>query len=323
MANYIQKRIITGILIIVVSIVLNFTLIKLSPGDPIRVLSGQDSPSPQMQAELTAKYGLDQSVFMQFINYVGNLAKGDLGVSILSNQPVLKMIMERIGPTLLLALTTAIIALIIGTALGIYCARYRGSRFDNIVSGSSYIFDSMPNFWLGMMLIMIFSSSLGWLPTSGMVDLRTNYTGFNYYLDVFKHWLLPATTIVLVTVPYYFRIARSSIIQVMSEDFITTLRATGMSESRIFNKYVFKNAILPTITVFGINLAYIVTGVAIVEIVFSWPGMGSFMLDAIHRRDYPLLMGIYLLLSISVAIMMIIVDVIYAYLDPRILYKER
>ncbi|WP_265181618.1 ABC transporter permease [Geomicrobium sp. JCM 19055] len=179
----------------------------------------------------------------------------------------------------------------------------------------------MPNFWLGMMLILIFSSWLGWFPTSGMMSLRVNYTGIDYYIDLLRHWILPASTIVLVTAPYFFRISRSSVIQVMNDDFVQTLRATGMGEAKIFNKYVFKNAILPTITVFGITLAYIVTGVAIIEIVFSWPGMGSFMLEAISRRDYPLLMGIYLILSISVAVTMLVIDVIYGFIDPRIRYK--
>lgn len=305
-----------------VAIFLNFMLIQLAPGDPISILSGQDSPSPEMVEALREKYGLNDPPLVQFFTYVKTLIGGDLGESILSGRPVLEMIAERIGPTLLLTLTTAILALILGTVLGIYCARRPGSKLDNILSGLSYLFDSMPSFWLGMMFILIFSSWLGIFPTSGMIDLRGDYTGFAYYLDILHHMILPATTLTLLSTPYFFRIARSSVIQVMSEDFVTTLRATGMKESRIFNKYVFKNAILPTITVFGITLAYMITGVAIIEIVFSWPGMGSFMLNAISRRDYPLLMGIYLILSISVAVTMIVIDVLYAFIDPRIRYSK-
>lgn len=318
--KYIRKRIFTGILIIIAAICFNFTLIHLAPGNPISILSGQDNPSPQMEEALIAKYSLDEPVITQFGIYVQNLVRGDLGDSILSGRPVMDMIAERIGPTLMLTLSTSVLALVLGTALGIFCARFAGSKMDNIISSISYVFDSMPSFWLGMMFILIFASTLNFFPTSGMVDLRAGHTGIAYYLDVLRHMALPAATLTLITTPYFFRIARSSVIQVMSEDFVTTLRATGMKESRIFNKYVFKNAVLPVITVFGITLAYIITGVAIIEIVFSWPGMGSFMLDAITRRDYPLLMGIYLILSISVAVTMIVVDILYAFIDPRIRY---
>lgn len=321
MSRYIRKRALTGVLIILVSILLNFILIHAAPGDPITILSGQDSPAPEMVAALQAKYGLDKPLSIQFLNYLKNLVKGDLGTSILTNQPVIEMLGERIGPTLLLALTTAVLALVVGTALGIYCARHNGSRIDSLVCSISYVLDSMPSFWLGLMLMLLFASTLKVLPTAGMIDLRAGYTGFAYVLDVLRHLLLPALTLALIRTPYFFRIARSSVIQVMSEDFVTTFRATGMSESRIFNKYVFKNSILPTITVFGITLAYIVTGVSIIEIVFAWPGMGSFMINAIMRRDYPLLMGIYLVLSISVSVTMILIDIVYALLDPRIRYE--
>ncbi|MBB6637900.1 ABC transporter permease [Cohnella thailandensis] len=321
MGRYIGKRILTGALTVLAAIVLSFLLIHLAPGDPASILSGMDSPSPEMEEALRVKYGLDQPLLSQLWTYLKNLAQGDLGESISNSRPVAELIAERLGPTLLLSLTTAVLSLVLGTALGIYCARRAGSKLDAAMNGVSYLFDSMPGFWLGMMLILIFASSLKILPTAGMVDLRGGYTGFAHYMDVLKHLVLPGLTLTLISTPYFFRIARSSVIQVMSEDFITTLRATGMSESRIFNKYVFKNAILPTVTVFGITLAYIFTGVAVIEIVFSWPGMGSFMLKAIGNRDYPLLMGIYLILSISVAVCMIVVDVIYAFIDPRIRYS--
>lgn len=321
MGRYIGKRALTGLLTIAVAIVLSFLLIHLAPGDPVSILSGKDSPSPEMEEALRVKYGLDQPLLTQLWTYLKHLAAGDMGNAISTNRPVADMIAERLWPTLLLSLTTAILSLVIGTALGIYCARRAGSKLDAAMNGISYLFDSMPGFWLGMMLILVFASWLNVLPTAGMVDLRGGYTGMAHVLDVAKHLVLPGATLTLLTTPYFFRIARSSVIQVMAEDFITTLRATGMKESRIFNKYVFKNAILPTVTVFGITLAYIFTGVAVIEIVFSWPGMGSFMLKAIGSRDYPLLMGIYLILSISVAVNMIITDLVYGVIDPRIRYK--
>lgn len=323
MLSYLRRRIFTGILCIFVALCINFAIIHAAPGNPIRLLVGKDNPNPEIIAQLTEKYGLDQPKIVQFAKYVGNLLKGDMGVSIYTNEPVSQMIARRMLPTAVLALTAAILAALIGTAIGIFCARRVGTRFDTIMGSVSYLFDSTPSFWLGLMLILIFASTLHILPTSGMIDMRADNEGFAKILDIMKHMILPVTAMTLTMLPYYFRIARASIIQVMGEDFITTLRATGMPEKRIFRKYIFRNAILPTITVFGIQMAYLVTGSAIVEIVFSWPGMGSFVMTAITRRDYPLLMGIYLVLSISVAIMMIVVDVLYSALDPRIRHESK
>jgi len=319
--RYIRRRLATAVLTVFLSIILNFLLIRLAPGDPISYITGQDFPSPQLRAELTAKYGFDRSLIVQFGVYLRSLLAGDLGKSIAGNRPVTDIIAERIGPTLLLALTSAIAALLVGTSLGIYSARRPGSKFDTAMNGVSYVFDSMPPFWLGMMLSLIFASWFKLLPTSGMVDLRAGYTGFAHVLDVLRHLILPAATVVLVTFPYFFRVARTSVIQAMSDDYVVTFRAAGMKESRIFYKYVFRNAMLPTITAFGLTLAYVVAGVAVVEIVFAWPGTGSLMLNAIMQRDYPLLMGLYLVISISVAITMIVLDLVYALADPRIRYQ--
>ena len=323
MRRYIGKRALTGLLCIAMSLCINFFIIHAAPGDPIRLLAGTDSPSPEMVEALTEKYGLDQDLHIQFIRYVGNLLKGDMGTSIYTNEPVAKEIMDRLLPTILLALTASLTALILGTLLGIFCARHVGSKLDMAFGSVSYLFDSTPSFWLGLMLILVFASTLRILPTAGMVDLRAGHTGFAYVLDVAKHLILPGLSLSLTLIPYYFRIARSSVIQVMNEDFITTLRATGAPENFIFNRYVFRNAILPTVTIFGIQLAFLITGASIVEIVFSWPGLGSFMMTAISRRDYPLLMGIYLVMSICVAVMMIVVDVLYSVLDPRISHEAQ
>ena len=321
MKRYIVKRLGTGALVVLFSILFNFVIIRLAPGDPTRLLAGKDNPNPELIAALRAKYGLDKPLLVQFGMYIKQLAHGDLGYSYVSSSSVWELIETRIGPTLLLSLTGLILAVIIGTLLGVCAARKKGSKFDVFLCSISYLFDSTPSFWLGLMLILIFASTLKWFPTSGMYSLRANYKGIKHILDVGKHLFLPALTMTLLNIPYYFRIARSSVLQTMSEDFIMTLRATGMSESRIFNKYVMRNAIIPTITVFGISLAYVVTGVSMIEIVFAWPGMGRLMLDSITKRDYPTLSGIYLLLSCSVAIMMIIVDIVYAWVDPRIRYE--
>lgn len=322
MKKFLAKRLGSGALAVIFSVVFNFIIIRLAPGDPAALLAGKDNPNPELIASIRARYGLDKSMLEQLFAYFKQLGHLDLGFSYTQNRNVWDMIVERMGPTFMIALTGTLIAVLIGTLIGVYAARKKGTFIDQLICGISYLFDSTPSFWLGLMLILLFASILGWFPTSGMYSLRGNYTGMRHVLDVLKHMFLPVLTIVLLNIPYYFRIARSSVLQVMSEDFIMTLRATGMSERKIFNKYVLRNAIIPTITVFGITLAYMVTGVSFIEITFAWPGMGRLMLDSISKRDYPVISGIYLVLSISVAVGMILVDLVYALVDPRIRIEE-
>lgn len=321
MKKFVIRRALTGLMTVIIVFALNFVIIQMAPGDPITTLMGKENNSPEMRAALEEKYGLNKPLPVQLGNYLKTAMKGDLGTSIIYNRPVSEMIGEKVGATVLLGLTAALLAAVIGTIMGIFAARRQGGAYDAISSGVSYAFNSMPAFWLGLMLIILFSSILGWFPSYGMTDNRASYTGMAYVIDVLKHMFLPVLTLTLVLIPQYFRIAKSSVLQTANEDFITTLRATGMSEKRIFNKYIFRNAILPTITIFGISMAYLITGVTLIEIVFAWPGMGRLMMTAITQRDYPTLMGIYLIMSISVAVVMLIVDIVYAMLDPRIRYE--
>ncbi len=321
MKSYIGKRVATGLLTIIFSFCFTFFLIRCAPGDPIKIIAGTDNPNQELIDHLTVKYGLDKPIPVQFVNYVKNALKGDLGYSYMSNEPVTKLIGEKIFPTILLTLTSAILAVVVGTLLGVYAARKVGSTFDRVMCGISYVVDATPGFWLGLMFILIFASTFRLLPTSGMCDLRAESEGFAHVLDVLKHMVLPVGTLSIIQTPLYFRIARSSVLQTMSEDFIVTLKATGMKESRIFNKYVLRNAIIPTITMFSLSLAFMISGVTLIEIVFAWPGMGRLMMDAIMKRDYPLLTGIYLIISISVCVVMLITDIVYALIDPRIRFE--
>jgi len=322
MTRYIFRRLISGILTVVMVFVINFIIIKAAPGDPIRTIMGKETDDPALREALMEKWGLNKSLPEQFWSQFSNAVRGDLGTSIIYNRSVNEMIDERLGATILLGLVSAILALVIGTALGIFCARHEGSFLDGLLSTVAYALDAMPSFWLGLMLIILLSSKLGLLPSQGMTDARAGYTGTQYYLDVALHLVLPTLTLMLITMPGYFRIAKSSIQQVTSEDFIVALRATGMSERKIFSKYIFRNAILPTVTMFGITLAFLVTGVTLIEIVFSWPGTGRLTMTAITQRDYPTLMGIYLVMSVSVAVVMVLVDIVYAFFDPRIRYDR-
>jgi ABC-type dipeptide/oligopeptide/nickel transport systems, permease components len=323
MTRYLGKRAITAVVCVALVLVINFALIRLAPGNPARLLVGTETPTAEQVQLITEKYGLDKPLPVQFLVYVGNLLRGDLGVSYYTNEPVAQLIGEKLANTAILSLSGLFLSVLIGTLMGIVCARRVGGKLDNIFSGITYFVDSFPSFWLGLMLMLIFSVRLGVLPKAGMFNVREDFEGLRYALDVMKHMILPVGTLTILQIPYFFRISRSAMIQTMGEDFITTLRASGMPEGRIFRKYVFRNSILPTVTAVSIFMAYVVTGSALVEIVFSWPGMGSFVMTNISRRDYPVLMGIYLMLSISVAIVMIAVDVLYSFLDPRVSHGGR
>ena len=320
MKRYILKRLVTAFFIVMVVIVLNFTIIKLAPGDPVRILAGDDTLTEEVVEAMTVKFGLDQPFHVQLGKYILNLLHGDLGTSFAYSQPVSMLIGERFGNSLLLSGTSAVLAVILGCWLGLYAGKNHGGLLDRIFSGMAYLFNSMPTFWLGMMGILLFASTLRWLPTQGMYNLRAGYTGMAYVGDVMVHMILPCASLVAVQIPAYFRITKTSVMQVMADDYIMTFRVTGMSERKIFRKYILKNAILPVLTVFGINLAYVVSGSTLTEIVFSWPGIGSLMYRSIMMRDYNVLMGVYLILALTVAAMMIIVDLVYAWLDPRIRY---
>lgn len=323
MRRYLGRRTITALVCVVLVLVINFALIHLAPGNPARLLVGTETPSEEQVQAITVKYGLDQPLPVQFLRYVGNLLRGDMGVSYYTNEPVAELIAGRLGNTALLTLTSLILAVLLGILMSIACVRRVGGKLDNFLSGITYFCDAFPSFWLGLMLMLVFASILRWLPFSGMIDVRQSYKGFGYALDVARHMVLPVMTLTILELPYFFRISRSAMIQTLGEDFIVTLRASGMSEKKIFRKYVFRNAILPTVTAVSIYMAYVVTGSALVEIVFSWPGMGSYIMTSISRRDYPVLMGIYLMLSMSVAVVMVAVDLLYATLDPRVSHKNR
>ena len=319
MGTYIGRQLLTIIPTILLSVVLNFALLHLAPGDPARIYAGRDSPSEAQIEAVRAELGLDRPLPVQFVSYVGQLLRGNVGESIAyRGQSVSSLIFERLPATLLLTGTSAVIAFVLGTLLGVLSARKASSAADVALSSVSYVLFAVPSFWLGLLLILLFSSRLGWFPTSGMVDVRAGYTGYRHWLDVGRHMVLPTATLTLIQIPVYYRITRSSVVEQTREDYMATFRATGMPRARIFRRYALRNALLPTVTVFGLNLGFVFTGAALVEIVFSWPGIGRLTLDAVFRRDFPLLLGVYLILAVTVSLAILITDVLYALLDPRI-----
>lgn len=320
MRKYVIKKLITGAVTVLVVFVLNYLLLMLAPGEPISYLMGADSRNAELRQALEEKYGLDQPLSVQFGQYMGTILKGDFGSSIIYGEPVLKMIQDKIPATVLLGLTSAVLSVLLGTAAGIYAARKEGGLFDRICSLTAYIANALPPFFIGILLIMLFSTYLGWLPSYGMADARADYSGAAQVFDILTHMVLPVVTLIFTAAPGYFRTARNAVRQASAEDYVTLLRATGMRSKWIYRRYILKNAILPSVTLFGMSLAYLITGVTLVETVFAWPGMGRLIMTAISQRDYPVLMGVFLMVSVILILMMLAVDLINAVLDPRIRY---
>ncbi len=317
-AGYITRRIVSALVMIFIVMTVNFFIIHAAPGDPVTIMTGLEQPSKQIVEALTKKYGLDKPLLVQYMKYFSNLLRGDLGYSYVYDQPSWELIKERIFPTLFITLTGSVLAFVIGVYLAIFVSHLRNRYGDTLVSIISYILYATPSFWLALIMILVFSSKLRWFPTSGMFDLRASYVGFRRFLDFLHHAVLPITTLALIQMPVFYRVTRTSIIQNQKEDYVVTLRAVGVPENRLFKKYVVKNAIIPSITIFGITLGFSITGAALIEIVFAWPGMGRLMLDAIFRRDYQLILGIYFLMAVFISVAMIITDIVIAIVDPRI-----
>jgi peptide/nickel transport system permease protein len=302
-------------------VALNFFIIHMAPGNPAQLISGLEQPSVEVVRALERQYGLDKPLVIQLGLYYKNIFQGNLGFSFIYGTSVNGLIFERIGATILLTVTAAIVAFVLGTLIAVWVGRRKTKILDSIFSILAYIFYAMPSFWLALVLILVFSSSLRLFPTSGMINVRANYQGWARTWDIIHHLFLPCLTLVLIQIPVFFRVTRSSIDQVSHDEYITTFTAIGIPRRKIFRKYVLRNAILPGITIFGLTLGYSIAGAALVEIVFAWPGMGRLMLDAVFRRDYNLLLGIYLVMAICICLAILLTDIVYAIVDPRIRYQ--
>lgn len=319
--GYIVRRTVETIPVIIIVIILNFSLIHLAPSDPAVILAGEYADPGYIEA-IRVKYGLNLPLHEQLIRYLSHLVRGDLGYSIQYNRSVASLIRERLPMTLLIVVPGEILGIILGTLLGAYAARKHGSKIDTILSTTSFALYSTPSFWIGLMLIIIFAIRLRIFPISGYRTVLENLVGIEYVLDVLYHMILPLTTIMISwCLPISLRIARASVVETMREDYITTARAKGLKESVVFYKHALRNALLPTITMTGMWLAFSITGSILVETIFGWPGMGNLTRESIFARDYPILMAVLLMASISVVIASLISDIIYAYLDPRVVYK--
>jgi peptide/nickel transport system permease protein len=317
MQRYLFRRTLQIVPTLFVIIVLEFCLIHLAPGDPARVMAGEQAHPENVQA-IRIRFGLDRPLLEQFWVYISQLVRGDWGFSYNYMVPVFGLILDRLPETLFLVIAANSLALVVGTALGTLAASRFPSKTDSGIVFSSVLFYSMPVFWLGLLLVFVFSRNLQWFPLGGTTDIIEKKTGPAYYLDFLWHAFLPVLTLALFTLPQFIRMARTSVIETLQEDFITTAHAIGMPPKQVLYRHALRNALLPTVTLAGVIMGYTLFGAALVESVFSWPGIGLLMLQAISNRDYPVLLGVFLVGSIGVVIIALLTDVIYAYLDPRV-----
>jgi len=303
LSSYIMKRCLMVIPVILGVILLIFIILQASPGDPARMILGEAASNEQVEA-LRIELGLNDPIAVQLGRYLLNLVQGDFGTSYVSKTPVLQEVLTRFPTTLLLATLSVVFMVILGIPIGIISAVKQYSWVDNISTTIALIGVSMPTFWTGMLMVMLFSLYLGWLPASGFYGP--------------KYWLMPALSIGIANAATMTRLTRSSMLEVIRQDYIRTARAKGQSERKVILNHAFKNSLLPVITMIGIQLGIALGGAMVTESVFSIPGLGSYMLSAIKTRDYPVIQGGVILIATSFCIVNLIVDILYAFIDPRI-----
>jgi len=317
--RYVIRRLIQAIPIILAIIVLNFFLLNMAEGDAVDVLAGEaGSATPEYMAELRAKFGLDQPLPVQLLVYLKNIVSLDLGYSFRHDMPVSILIVDRFWPTLLLMVSTIILAIGFGILLGLLAAINLNTWKDAVISVFALITYATPLFWVGLMMIVVFSINLRWFPTSGMENIAAFYEGFDRFVDITHHLVLPTITLSLFYLALYTRLMRASMLEQYGQDYVVTARAKGLPEKRITFGHVLRNALLPVVTMAGVQVGALIGGSVIVESVFAWPGLGMLAFESLFARDLNLLLGIFLISSVLVVVVNLIVDIIYCFLDPRI-----
>lgn len=319
---YISKRLVKAVFVLLAIVVLNFFLIRAAPGDPAQVMAGEAGAADAIFIEqLREQFGLDEPLHVQLWIYVSDIVQLDLGYSYRQNMPVAELIMDRLPATLILTGTAFVLSILLGVLLGALAAARVGKWTDSLITVVALVFYATPLFWIALMAILLFSVQLGWLPGFGMESVGANYTGLDAVLDVLAHLILPAATLGLFFMAIYARLTRASMLEVMDMDFVKTARAKGLAPGRITRLHVLRNAILPVITLAGIQAGQLVGGAVLTETVFAWPGIGRLMFDALLQRDYNLLLGVFFVSSAMVILFNLATDVVYTLVDPRIELK--
>jgi len=316
------RRALQSFFLILALIVINFLLIHLAPGDPAHILAGQSGDEKYYEF-IRAKFGLDQPLVKQLWIYLSSLLRGDFGYSLGYQQPVINVIAGRVPATLLLMLSAVSLSSIGGVVLGVEAARRENSFRDRAVNTFALLGFSVPSFSVGHLLLIVFALKLGLFPAQNMTSSNRELAGLDYTLDVFSHLVLPALTLSIVYLAQVMRLTRTAMLNVLGENYITAARAKGLGERRVVYGHALRNALLPIVTVVGSDFGMLLSGAVLVETVFAWPGMGRLMIDSLAMRDYPVLMGLFLMVSITVIVINFITDLAYSVLDPRISYGRR
>jgi peptide/nickel transport system permease protein len=319
LATFLRKKTINAVVILMAIAAMNFFLIRLAPGDPAQVMAGEAGAGDAVfLQQLREKFGLDRPLIEQFWHYMKGVATLDLGFSYRQQRPVLDLIVERLPATLLLTGTALIISLAAGVTLGTLAARRVGRLSDSAITLASLVFYAMPLFWLALIAQIVFSKHLGWLPNVGYESVGAGYAGLRRALDIGWHLIMPATTLGLFFTAVYARMMRASMLEVASFDYIKTAYAKGLGPGAIVRHHMIPNAILPVVTLAGLQAGQLVGGSLLVETVFAWPGIGRLLFDALIQRDYQVLLGVFFTCSAMVILFNILTDLLYRFVDPRI-----
>jgi peptide/nickel transport system permease protein len=319
MLRFISGRLLKAVVILVCVTVLNFFLIHAAPGDPAAVMAGEAGDAdPTFLQQLRERFGLDQPLYVQLWIYVSSVVQLDLGYSYRQQLPVLQLITERLPATLLLSLSAFVISLVLGVTAGALASARQGKWSDTIISLVALIFYATPLFWLALMGVLLFSVQLGWLPGFGYETVGANFTGLRRSFDILVHLILPAITLGFFFMAVYARMTRAAMLEVGQLDFIKTAKAKGLRPGLIQRRHVLRNALLPVVTLAGLQAGQLVGGAVLIETVFAWPGIGRLMFDALSQRDYNLLLGVFVVSAAMVLFFNIITDVLYRLVDPRI-----
>jgi len=319
LGRYVIKRLFQTIPVVLGVVILNFFLLQLAPGDLATVLAGEAGGAPKEYIDqLRQRFGQDQPILIQLYNYLLNLMRLDLGYSFRQSAPVLELLLKRLGPTLLLMGATLVVSIVFGVLMGLLAALWVRTWKDHVISVAAIIFYATPLFWIGLMLILVFSIKLDWLPTSGMEDVVAFHEGTARVLDIGRHLILPTITLSMFYLALYARLMRATMLEQRGLDYVTTARAKGLKEGQIVRRHMLRNALLPVVTMAGIQFGGLLGGSVVVESVFAWPGLGQLAYQSLFARDFNLLLGIFFMSACLVVIVNLVVDVIYVLLDPRI-----
>jgi len=313
LAAYIAKRFVGMIVVMFIVLTTVFIIVRLAPGDPAALMLGPDA-TPSDIASLRTQMGLDQPIAVQYVSFLAEMASGDLGRSIFFNQPVTQVIVERTEPTALLTLFSIIIAVAIALPVGVLSAYTRGTLFDQGALSTAMLAASVPSFWLGLMFQQYLATGAGWFPVSGFGSPDAGFLQRLHYL------VLPSIVLGLVNSALIIRFSRAAMLDVLSDDYVRTARAKGMSEWRVVVKHAFKNALIPIVTVVGLTFALLISGAIVTERVFNLPGLGSLVVGAVLRRDYPVIQGVLIVIAGLYVLINFLIDMLYLAIDPRVKY---